>query len=285
LPPRGEQLALLALAVAAISISFAAPLVRLAKVDGIVAAWWRMLVGAAATLAAAAARNRLPWRGETLLPAMMGGVLLALHFSLWFKSLQYSSIASSTGIVVTYPAIAAAVEAAIGETGHRDLLATALGVLGVALLSTPWAGASLKGSILALTAAFAAALYFLLGRRLRARGVSTLEYTLVVYSAALLSLSLYAAAMGTNPLHVPGDSLPYLLLLGIVPMLGGHTAMNYALGYMPASRVAMVALVEPFGASLLGWLLLGEEPPPAALPGLLLAALSVRLTIGSEKVL
>jgi len=270
---------LLAFATAAISISLAAPLAKMAAVPGPVAAWWRLLIGSLATLTLSMHYHGIHFRRDVLPHALLGGGLLAAHFSLWFESLHYSSIASSTGIVVTYPAIAAAVEAVTGTTSLRTVLATAVTALGVALLSTPWAGATPRGSILAILAAAAAASYFLLGRRLRVHGLSTLEYTLLVYTSACAALSIYLIVRSVNPLFVPFDSIPFLVLLGLIPMLGGHTVMNYLLGHMPASRVTLVALVEPYGASLLGWALLGEKPSPAALPGLMVAVIGVWLSL------
>lgn len=269
----GLEAPLAALAVAVLSISTAAPLARLAGVDGVTAAWWRLLVGSSVTLAAAAARRELP-RGRGLLAhSTAAGLLLAAHFALWFQSLLYATVASSTGIVVSYPVIAAVAEAVVeGRHARRRLLGAALGFAGVAVLSTPWAGATPMGALLSLAAAAAAAGYFLVGRRLRVRGVTTLEYTSAVYASAFLASSLYAAALHVEAWRVPGRSIPYLVALGLVPMLGGHTLMNYALAYYPASTVTTAALLEPFGASLLAWLLLGEQPPPAALPG---AALTV----------
>ena len=271
---------LLALAVAVLSISTAAPLARLAAVDGVTAAWWRLLVGSLLTLAAAAARRELP-RSRGLLPhSLAAGLLLAAHFALWFQSLHYATVASSTGIVVAYPVIAAVAEAAVEKRGAtRRLLGAVLGFAGVAVLSTPWAGATPLGAGLSLAAAAAAAGYFLIGRRLRVKGATTLEYTSAVYTAAFLASSLYAATLKTAPWRVPSHSIPYLVALGVIPMLGGHTMMNYALAYYPASTVTTAALLEPFGASLLAWLLLGEQPPPAALPGAALTATGAWLAL------
>ncbi len=271
---------LLALAVAVLSISTAAPLAKLAGVDGVTAAWWRLLVGSLLTLAAAAARRELPRSRGLLAHSLAAGFLLAAHFALWFQSLRYATVASSTGIVVAYPVIAALAEtAAERRRAARRLLAAFLGFTGVAALSTPWAGATPLGAALSLAAAAAAAGYFLIGRRLRVKGATTLEYTSAVYTAAFLASSIYAAALKTTPWSVPRHSIPYLVALGIIPMLGGHTMMNYALAYYPASTVTTAALLEPFGASLLAWLLLGKPPPPAAIPGAALTATGAWLAI------
>ncbi|ABM80071.1 conserved archaeal protein [Hyperthermus butylicus DSM 5456] len=268
-----------ALLVALFGISTAAPLARLAGVDGVTAAWWRLLVGSLVTLAASAIVGRLP-RSSVAVRSLPAGVLLAAHLALWLESLRHASVASSTGIVVSYPVIAAAYEALVERSATpRMVLGVVLGFSGVAILSTPWAGATMLGALMAFSAAVAATAYFLLGRRLRVRGVSTLEYTAVVYTAAFLAVAVYAAAAGVKAWSPPRGSIPYLIALGLVPMLLGHTMLNYALAFYPTAVVTSIALLEPYGASLLAWLLLDEPPPPASLPGLLLTVTGAWLTL------
>ncbi|ALL01349.1 hypothetical protein Pyrde_1303 [Pyrodictium delaneyi] len=270
----------LALGLALIGISTAAPLARLAGVDGATAAWWRLLVGSGITLVAALLAGQLPRSRVLVTRSLPGGVFLAAHLALWLESLRYMSVASSTGIVVSYPVIAAAYEALVeASLPPRRLLGVVLGFAGVAVLSTPWAGATLPGALLALAGAFTAAAYFLTGRRLRVSGATTLEYTATVYTAAFLVMTLYCLAAGIEAWSPPGRSLSYLVALGLAPMIMGHTMLNYALAYYPAGVVTGVALLEPYGASLLAWLVLGEEPPPASIPGLVLSVTGAWLAI------
>jgi drug/metabolite transporter (DMT)-like permease len=261
-----------ALVVALISISWAAPLVRLAGVSGPIAAWWRLLIGWLVTFAALAVSGGLQgFNGRLrniLYPSLLSGAALAGHFALWFESLRFSSIVSSTGIVVAYPLIIGIYEALVDRVvSVRSVFGVLLSVAGVSILSMPWSGASLRGSLLSFLAAVLAAVYFLLGRRLRVRGISTLEYTFLVYLSAFLVIAMYDLAVRLAPLDVPRRSIPYLVALGLVPMIGGHTMLNYALAYMPATTVTTVALLEPYGASLIGWLVLGEKPSPVSFVG------------------
>ncbi len=261
----------LAIVIAFVGISFAAPLAKLAGVDGFTAAWWRLLVSSLVTILFAILARQLPslW---LVLRSVPSGVFLALHLAFWLESLRHMSIASSTGIVVSYPVIIGIYESIVTKNiSLQGLLGVILGFLGVAILSTPWAGATLLGALLSFLAAVFASIYFLIGRWLRLRGASTLEYTSAAYLAAFLVLSMTAPLLGLEPWSPPGRSVPYLVLLGLVPMLMGHSMMNYALGYYPAAVVTGVALLEPYGASLLGWLLLGERPPLASIPGMLLS--------------
>ncbi len=261
----------LAIVIAFVGISFAAPLAKLAGVDGFTAAWWRLLIGSLVTILFAILARQLPslW---LVLRSVPSGVFLALHLAFWLESLRHMSIASSTGIVVSYPVIIGIYESVVAKNiSLRGLLGVILGFLGVAILSTPWAGATLLGALLSFLAAVFASIYFLIGRWLRLRGASTLEYTSAAYLAAFLVLSMTAPLLGLEPWSPPSPSVPYLVLLGLVPMLMGHSMMNYALGYYPAAVVTGVALLEPYGASLLGWLLLRERPPLASIPGMLLS--------------
>ena len=252
------------------------------------AAWWRLVVGSLATgllLAASGGLGavlRVP-RLRGAASAAAGGLLLFAHLALWLESLRHMSVASSTGIVVSYPVIAAAVEAATGGAGRLAVAGAVLGFSGVAVLSTPWAGATPLGSVLAFLAAVAAAAYFLAGRRLRAGGMGTLEYTLAAYGSAAAAAAAAALLLGVRVWAPPRGALPFLVLLGLVPMLLGHSMLNYALGFYPASTVTTVALLEPYGASLLAWLLLGETPPPAAVAGLALTVPGALLSLRDRR--
>ena len=50
----------------------------------------------------------------------------------------------------------------------------------------------------------------------------------------------------------------WVLALGLIPQLVGHTTCNWALNHMTATFVAIVTLAEPMGAGLLAYLFLGE---------------------------
>jgi len=272
-----------ALVTAFVGISFAAPLARLAGVDGFTAAWWRLMIGSFVTIVLASWASQLPslW---LVLRGVPSGVFLALHLAFWLESLRHMSIASSTGIVVSYPVLIGLYEAVIERSiSARGFLGVVLGFLGVAILSTPWAGATILGAALSFSAAVFASIYFLIGRWLRVRGATTLEYTSAAYLAAFLVLLVMIPLTGTRPWRAPSHSIPYLVLLGLVPMLMGHSMMNYALGYYPAAVVTGVALLEPYGASLLGWLLLGEKPPLASLPGMVLSVTGAWLAVTAHQ--
>lgn len=277
-----------ALAVALFSISWAAVLFRLAGVPGGEAAWWRLLIGSSFTLAACLLSR---CRGGGWLPlSILAGLALAVHFVSWFESLRLVSVAVSTSVVVTYPVFVLWLERAFEsiEVTPSRAGGVAAALAGVALLAEPWrgSGGSALGVALALLGSFAGAVYFYSGRIARRRGAGTLEYTLSAYTTALAAVTAYLALQGRDPLSVPRESIPYLAALGLVPMIAGHTLINYALKYYHASLVTTLTLLEPFGASVLALVVLGEKPPAYAVPGAALAVLGsiavARGTAGGE---
>jgi drug/metabolite transporter (DMT)-like permease len=66
-------------------------------------------------------------------------------------------------------------------------------------------------------------------------------------------------------------------MLGLVPQLVGHSTLNWALRHLSATYVSIVTLADPLAASLLAYLILGEEIswPTAAGGALILTGIAV----------
>src|SRR5699024_10606094 len=104
--------------------------------------------------------------------ATLSGVFLALHFILWFESLNLTSVASSVTLVAMQP-----IFAFIGTYfffGERfsiaafiSLLITILGSIIISWGDFQISGMALIGDILALLGAMFVTGYFLLGQQLR----------------------------------------------------------------------------------------------------------------------
>jgi drug/metabolite transporter, DME family len=51
----------------------------------------------------------------------------------------------------------------------------------------------------------------------------------------------------------------WLVILGVVPTLGGAVAFNAGLNYLPASSASIIATLEPVVAITLGWVFFAEK--------------------------
>jgi drug/metabolite transporter (DMT)-like permease len=253
------------LAVSLLGISIAGPLVRLSSADPVVIAVWRLgfslVIVAAFLLATRQWRDwsKITWPEAAL--AVTGGISLALHFWAWNASIHLTTIAASVTLVSLQPAVVAAISAiALREApSRRQLLGIALAISGAMVIAAPDLRADvglagnrpLVGNLLAISAALTAAIYYTIGRRLRA-SLGIWAYVAIVYSAAFASLCVIAVARGIALAPQPPRELAIFAALAIGPMLIGHTGMNWALKFLPAYVVNLTVLGEPVGATLLG---------------------------------
>lgn len=280
------------MAVVVVSVSFAAPLFRLAEAPPVTASFWRLAL-AVALLLPFAGRAWRTWQSygpQAWGVTLVSGLALAAHFGLWVTSLYLTSVAAAT-VLVTLQAVFVALGGhfLLGDRlGHLAWVGVGVAVAGGLVIAIghgagvlPGASAkALQGDVLALLAGLGSAAYMLLGRRLRQnRGL--VEYVLPVYAVAAGGLLVWALAFGEPVLQSVGHSQSFLIfvLLAAVPMLGGHTVSNWVIRYIPAHVVATWILLEPVGAALLAIPLLGGWPGPWTLVGGVLVLLGAALTV------
>lgn len=292
--PRPE----VALVVAVLGISVAAPLVRLSDAHPIAIAFWRLAFSLAFVLAALVLTGT--WRELRALTrtelgiASAAGVMLAVHFWSWNASVDLTTIAASTTLVSLQPAIVAVLSAILLRERPRavQVAGILIALAGAFVISTPAlfsAAAAVSpnaplGNSLALLGAVTASIYYLSGRRLRT-GLGLWPYVAVVYGACFAALAAMAVASGVDLAPQPAREIWIFVGLAVGPMLLGHTAMNYALRYRPAYVVNLTVLTEPIGATLIGAALPGirEIPPLSTLAGGIVILAGVVLTVVGER--
>jgi len=115
----------------------------------------------------------------------------------------------------------------------------------------------LLGDLLALLGAVLVAGYLMIGRKVR--GTRSLAvYITVVYGVATLTVLALVLFTGQPMLGFSPAAYGWLLALGLIPQLVGHSTLNWALRYLSATFVSIVTLAEPIGSGILAYLILGE---------------------------
>lgn len=268
----------LVLGFALLGISFAGPLVRLSTADPLAIAVWRLgfsLIVVAGFLAGSGEWRQ--WRalsGRDAAFAAAAGVALALHFWAWNASIHLTTIAASVTLVNLQPAVIVAISAVfLRESPTRNqLIGIVVAIVGAIVIALPdllssGAGASghaTLGNLLATSAAVTAAVYYTVGRHLRA-SYGVWAYVGLAYSACFLTLLVFAAVSGVPLTPQPPREIGIFIALALGPMLLGHTGMNWALKFLPAYVVNLTVLGEPIGATLLGAILPGIHQIPSAI--------------------
>lgn len=200
------------------------------------------------------------------------GLVLALFNASWTLSVYYNGAAIST--VLAYSS--AAYTALLGRYFLKEsldwgkILAVTLCLAGCVFVSgahdpTAWRLNSL-GIITGLISGFAFAIYSLMGRQASNRKINsltTLTYTFGAAAGFLLLFNLVSIPgySGIADLFWLGDSLAgwgFLILLALVPTIGGYGLYTVSLGYLPASIANLIATLEPALTAVQAYILLNE---------------------------
>jgi len=254
-----------ALAIGVISVSTSAILVKVSTAPSGVIAFYRLLFSVLFMLPIFLLKYvpelKLITKRDWVY-SIIAGVFLAFHFILWFESLNYTSVASSTVLVTLQPLFAF-----LGtyfffkeKFSWKAILSGMTAIIGSVIIS--WgdfkiSGSALYGDILALIACALITANFMFGQTVRQR-VSLITYTFVVYSMSTITLLFYVLIKQEPLLPYGTSDWVYFILLALVPTLLGHTLFNWSLKYLSTSTISMAILFEPVGAAVLAYFLLSE---------------------------
>ncbi|NLO89894.1 MAG: DMT family transporter [Clostridia bacterium] len=266
-----------ALVIAVVGISFGSILAKLSDAPALIIATYRNAFATLILLPFALTTCRKELRSigaKDFLAASTAGMFLAFHFATWIKSLEYTTVASSTVLVTLQPifVVLGSVFVLKERVGKKALAAGSLAVVGSIIIGAgdfAIGGSALWGDFLALSGALFIAVYVLIGRSLRQR-FSLVAYTFIVYG--FCSLFLFMMDFIFSVKLYPYSLYNWLLFwaMALIPTTVGHTLLNWALKYLPAPTVSVSVLGEPVGASILAAIFLGEYPGAAQLVGSML---------------
>ena len=219
--------------------------------------------------------------------SIVAGVLLAFHFILWFESLNYTSVASSTVLVTLQP-----IFAFIGtylffkeKLSGKAILSGLIAVAGSVIIS--WgdfriSGSALFGDFLSLIGCALVTAYLLFGQNVRKR-LSLITYTFVVYLISALTLLIYTIAAGQSLFPDKSSDWVYFILLALFPNLLGHSLFNWSLKWLSTSTISMAILFEPVGATILAYFLLRENVVWSQLVGGAIVMAGISLFVLDER--
>jgi DME family drug/metabolite transporter len=195
--------------------------------------------------------------------AFYGLLSVSLCFLLFFYAIKYTTVATATILLYTYPAFVVILSRFfLGEEFTRNkitaLLITFLGCVLVIQIYDPAAfKPNLKGVIYGLGAGVGAGLFSIFGKKGVARYSS---YTVVTYALGFGAFFLMLLR-GTRTLisvDYPVITWIWILALAIFPTLVGYSLYTKGLRYLEAGRAGIAATWEVVVASALAFVIFGE---------------------------
>ena len=263
-----EKYPMIMIVVGVLGISMSSIFVKYSQApSAVTAAWrlvWTVLMLTPVVLGKKPVRRELTQTPKKLvLLSVLSGLFLAIHFVLWFESLQHTSVASSTTIVCT-EVIWVCLGFCLflkGKLSWKAIAAIGVTLFGSVLIafSDSGSGAQLYGDILALLAAIAVAVYTLIGRVVREK-LSTTVYTYMVYSACAAVLVVTCVSQGSGLFAYGWSAVIVGLLLAVFSTILGHSIFSWCLKYFSPAFVSASKLCEPVVAAVLAGFLFGELP-------------------------
>jgi drug/metabolite transporter (DMT)-like permease len=300
--PSGKQIKpVLATGMGILFVSTASLLIRYAQRDAssLVIAAGRLLVASLILLPIVLIGHRHEFKQlsrKSLGKGILSGLFLAIHFVSWIKSLEYTSVASSVVLVTTTPLWVALLSPLVLKEPVRKPviiglvvsiaggiivgLSNACGFMEGRLIchSQAFSSMAMLGNLLALVGAWTAAGYMMIGRQLR-KQLSTVSYAALVYGVAALLLLVVVIIRAEPVFSYQPETYLWLLALGIIPQLLGHSLLNWSLEFISAAYVSLTLLGEPIGTIILAMIFLKENPTILEVVGAVL--ILVGIVIGS----
>lgn len=190
------------------------------------------------------------------------GIFLSMHYLLWFESLKFTSVASSTVIVTLQPVFAFSVSALIFKEkfSKQAIFGAIISILGsiiIGLGDFQISGMALIGDIMAFIAAGVITIYFFIGQILR-KEIDVVPYSIVGYGTSSVVLLIYSIIARAPFFNYPRETWLYFLGLAFISTILGQVIFNWLLKWVSTSTVSMSILGESVGTCVLAYFILGE---------------------------
>lgn len=199
------------------------------------------------------------------------GIFLSFHFILWFESLNYTSVASSTVLVTLQPLFAFIGGFLFFKERYSivAIISALIAIAGSFIIGWgdfQYSGFALFGDLLALFACALITGYLMFGQAVRKR-VSSVTYTFAVYGISSVVLFIYVLLVNEPFLDYSAKDWTCFIMLALIPNLFGHSLFNWSLKWVSTTVISMAILFEPVGASIMAYFILDEKLMPAQIFG------------------
>nr|WP_046180951.1 DMT family transporter [Domibacillus tundrae] len=257
----------MALFLGVFALSTSAIFVKLADAPATITAFYRMLF-AAVMLLPFLLVNKKNRQALRLLSkkqwglGLLSGVFLAAHYVLWFESLNYTSVASSTVIVTLQPLFSLVggyflFKERFSKGAITGCLIAIAGSIVIGWQDFQISGQALFGDILAFIAAGIITAYFFIGQHVRKR-LSLIPYSVIGYGSSTLLLGVFAVSQQTPFFNYSVPTWWSFIGLAFIATILGQTIFNWLLKWLSTSIISMSILGETIGTCILAYFILDE---------------------------
>ena len=247
------------LSVALFAVSSSAWVVRiLPDTSAITLAFWRIFL-ASAMFFAISYKNISSFVPNKKM--LLAGIFLGIHFALFFRSVQLTSIAEAALLGTTAPIFTEIYGFVFKKRSPLPMVLLGLffAFFGAAVLVSQgsFGDTGALGNVLAVLCSVAMAFVLIVGKNIR-KSFGVFEYTRWLFFFAACTLFVISLFARVSVFSVSSQELPWFFFLALVPTMIGHNIFYYLIKTLNATTVAAVPLGEPIVSSLGALAFFGE---------------------------
>jgi drug/metabolite transporter (DMT)-like permease len=257
------SLLLFGVAVGASSVVF----IKASSMDGILLASYRQLAAAfilSPLFFINLKKHKLAFSFKLILPSVLPGIFLSLHFITWIYGARSTPAANATLIVNMVPIVMPFLLFFVAReiiTG-REIAGTLLAMAGVLVLGGSdfsFAAAEFRGDLICFVSMLFFAVYMVLAKR-NSSGKSVWLYVVPLYFIGGLFCFLIGLFISEPFAPVKGFDILMILGLALGPTIIGHSALNYSMKVLRGQLVSLLNLTQFLFAAVMGFVFFREVP-------------------------
>lgn len=274
-------------------LSTSAIFVKLLNASSAVIAFYRLFFSGLMLLPIVLFNKKIRYELVSLKPkqyflACISGFILSSHYLLWFESLNYTSVASSTVIVTLQPifAVLASYIFLKERVNYFGVIGIVISIIGSCFIG--WqdfqsSSAALYGDFLALLAAILITGYFFIGKNLR-RHIGVLTYSILGYFSSALILFVYGVFKQVSFTSYSKEVWILFVCMALFSTIFGQMLINWVLKWFNTTTVSVMILTEVIWAILLSIIILNEGVSKEQILGILVIIVGLLIYSYREKI-
>jgi len=231
----------------------------LKHLDPIAISFWRMLIGALILhIYGYFSKGPKYISSQHSIKTIYAGILLGVHFALFYGAIALlpNNIVNATVFGTLAPLFALIIEIYFGRKISSNLIIGLIiifiGSFTMFVFDFSFDSNLTKGNILAILCSVCFAFVFMLSDKVR-KVDSSLNFSKFLFTYATITLLVIALFFKVSLFNFSTNDFWFLLFLGVVPTIIGHSVFYYLVKYFPPTVVASIPLGEPFIASTIAY--------------------------------
>ena len=236
----------------------------LKNVPAISISFWRMFIAAMILWIYSILKKQGKIKSNrNLRKIILAGILLGIHFALFFQAIKMTKIANATFLGTLAPIFTLFLEVVFLKRKFNKyiLFGLLLSFIGAIIILSHNFDLSQQytiGNFLAVICSLCLGVSFIIAEKVR-QYENTIIYTRTLYLTASITLFIIAIMTNSDLIGFTNNDYMGLVFLGIVPTIIGHNVIYYSVKYVSPTIVSAFPLGEPVIATILAFFIFGQS--------------------------